>query len=339
MKENLRIQDSAMRAHIDIPDSVFLKGVIAEQKTILEEGAHRHGRGRKQAQKTNSQTDQKPANPDQKQLNANPKDSTSKSPPSLNAAGNKSSGSDSLKSPTVTRDSLKGDLPINHSGTGIDTATHRPPQTKDSLDNDTSKRIYTVTVSPNDSADRFLQAYHHVRIFSDSLQAISDSMFYSGKDSVFRLFTDPIVWANGNQITGDTIYLFTKNKKSDRLYVFENGLAVNKLGNGLFNQIKGKTINGYFREGVIDHMRAKGNAESIYYAQDDNKAFFGVNQSKADIIDMLFVNKELNKVILRNEAEGTMYPIKKVNIDEMRLKNFKWLDDKRPKTKYELFGQ
>jgi lipopolysaccharide export system protein LptA len=196
-----------------------------------------------------------------------------------------------------------------------------------------------VTVSPNDSADRFLQAYHHVRIFSDSLQAISDSMFYSGKDSVFRLFTDPIVWANGNQITGDTIYLFTKNKKSDRLYVFENGLAVNKLGNGLFNQIKGKTINGYFREGVIDHMRAKGNAESIYYAQDDNKAFFGVNQSKADIIDMLFVNKELNKVILRNEAEGTMYPIKKVNIDEMRLKNFKWLDDKRPKTKYELFGQ
>jgi hypothetical protein len=42
-------------------------------------------------------------------------------------------------------------------------------------------------------------------------------------------------------------------------------------------------------------------------------------------------------VVLRQDADGIMYPIKKVNLDEMKLRNFKWLDERRPKTKYELF--
>jgi hypothetical protein len=66
-------------------------------------------------------------------------------------------------------------------------------------------------------------------------------------------------------------------------------------------------------------------------------ALVGVNKvSRADIIDMIFVDKALNKVVLRNDANGTMYPIRKVNLDDMRLRNFKWLEDKRPKSRFEL---
>jgi lipopolysaccharide export system protein LptA len=193
-------------------------------------------------------------------------------------------------------------------------------------------------IDPADSNKRFLQVYHHVRIFSDSLQAVCDSLWYSGKDSIFRLFTDPIVWGNGGyQVTGDTIFLFTKNKKADRLYVFENALAVNKAEENLYNQLKGITLNGYFKNGTIDYMRAKGNAESIYYTRDDKQAFVGVNKSQADIIDMIWRNKALNRVVLRNDVTGTMSPIRKVNFDDMRLRNFRWLEEIRPKTKYELF--
>ena len=59
--------------------------------------------------------------------------------------------------------------------------------------------------------------------------------------------------------------------------------------------------------------------------------------NKADIIDLIFVDKQLNKVVLRQDADGIMYPIRKVNPDEMKLRNFKWLEERRPKTKYELF--
>ena len=198
-----------------------------------------------------------------------------------------------------------------------------------------------IVLEDNDSTNRnrYFNAYHHVRIFSDSLQAVSDSLFYSGVDSVFRLFNNPIAWTGMNQITGDTIYLFTKNKKPSRLFVFENGLMINKVGDNFFNQIKGNTLNGYFKDGDIDYMRSKGSAESVYYAQDEKKAFAGVNKTIADIIDMQFVNKELNKVTYRGEGNGTTYPFGQVNHDEMKLRGFKWQDKRRPKTKFELFEE
>jgi lipopolysaccharide export system protein LptA len=189
----------------------------------------------------------------------------------------------------------------------------------------------------NDSTDRYFQAWHHVRIFSDSMQAVSDSLFYSGKDSIFKLFTDPVMWASKSQITGDTIFLYTKNKNPDRLYVFENAFAVNLSDTGMFNQIKGNRLNGYFKDGAIDYMRAQGNAESIYYVKDDKNYLVGINNATSDIIDMRFKNKELNKVVFISEVNGTMYPVKQATEQNKILRNFKWLEDKRPKTKFELF--
>lgn len=189
----------------------------------------------------------------------------------------------------------------------------------------------------NDSTDRYFQAWYHVRIFSDSMQAVSDSLFYSGKDSIFKLFINPVMWASNSQITGDTIYLYTVNKKPDRLYVFENGFAVNLGGKDMYNQIKGNRLNGYFKNGQIDYMRAQGNAESIYYVKDDHEKLVGINNATSDIIDMRFKNKELNKVVFISEVTGTMYPLKQAKDENKQLRNFKWLEDKRPKTKFELF--
>ncbi|SRR5579871_4560587 len=204
---------------------------------------------------------------------------------------------------------------------------------------DTLRNFTTInTQKENDTSRRYIQGYHHVRIFSDSLQAVSDSLFYSGRDSVFQLFNDPVVWANGDQITGDTIYLYTKNKKPKRLFVFENAMAVDKYGSNMYNQIKGKTINGYFKDGTLDYMRAKGNAESVYYTTDDKKALVGINKvTKADVIDMIFEDRKLNKVVLRNDVEGVMMPVRGANLADLRLRNFKWLEQRRPKTKFELF--
>jgi lipopolysaccharide export system protein LptA len=202
---------------------------------------------------------------------------------------------------------------------------------------DTIKKTTTINTK-EDSTDRYFQAFHHVRIFSDSLQAVSDSLFYSGKDSIFKLFINPIVWASGSQVTGDTIYLYTKNKKADRLYVFENGLVINEAGKGSYNQIKGNRLFGYFTDGAIDYVRARGNAESVYYVKDDDQYFVGINKATGDIIDMRFKNKELNRVVFISDVKGTMYPINQIPEEEKTLRNFQWHEKIRPKTKYELFG-
>lgn len=205
--------------------------------------------------------------------------------------------------------------------------------------NDTIKGIVAIDTknAKSDSTDRFFHGYHHVRIYSDSLQAVADSMFYSGKDSIFKLFKDPVAWANNSQVTGDTLYLYTKNKKPDRLYVFENGFAVNKAGKDMFNQLRGNRLNGYFIDGNIDYMRAKGNAESVYYLMDEDSALVGINKVGGDIIDLRFLNKELNKVVVISEPKGKMFPAKQATEQDKILRNFKWLEARRPKTKFELF--
>jgi lipopolysaccharide export system protein LptA len=205
---------------------------------------------------------------------------------------------------------------------------------------DTTIITKNKTKNPADSnSNRFFEAYFNVKIFSDSLQAIGDSMFYSFRDSAFRLFKNPVVWAQENQIAGDTIYLYTQNKKPRRFYVFENALALNKLERNLYNQVKGNTINGYFENGNVNFFKAKGNAENIYYAADDNGGFIGANRSTSDVIDVYFADRKPNKVVLRNNLEGTITPMRQINYTEFKVRGFKWLADKRPKTRYELLGQ
>jgi hypothetical protein len=210
----------------------------------------------------------------------------------------------------------------------------------DSLYQDLPRDTITsrVVVNARDTAElRYFRCFAHVRIFSDSMQAVCDSLFYSARDSVFRLYKNPIVWANNSQVTGDTMYLYTRNKKPDRMYVFYDGFAINKSDTGQYNQMSGRTLNAFFKDGGIDYMRAKGSAQSVYYAKDEHDAMIGVNNASADIIDMKYDNKKLQKVIYRSDVTGTMYPVSQLPEDKKQLRNFKWMDDKRPKTKYELF--
>ncbi len=209
--------------------------------------------------------------------------------------------------------------------------------TKDSVVKDTVKGATVINVKNKDSTDRYFEAYRHVRIFSDSLQAICDSVFYSFKDSIFRLFQKPVIWAKESQITGDTVLVFTKNKKADQVKVFENSFLVNRMDPEIYNQVKSTRMDAYFRDGSIDSVRAAGFAECIYYIQDEDSAYTGINESKCDLMDIYFANDALQKVVFRSKVTGTIWPIRQKDPKDMRLENFQWLEERRPKTKYELF--
>lgn len=215
--------------------------------------------------------------------------------------------------------------------------TRNVPRIRDSLP--IPAKPLVTDKNAEDSSDKFFEAYFNVKIFSDSLQARGDSLFYSLKDSVFRLFKSPIVWAQENQITGDTIYLFLKEKKPERLFVFENAMAINRVdSSAYFNQLKGTTINALFTDGKISSMRAKGNAANVYYATDEEKRFIGVNKSSSDVIDVFFDDSKPQRVVFLRNLEGMSYPMRQVDHEEIKLRNFKWLNDKRPKTKFDILS-
>lgn len=194
------------------------------------------------------------------------------------------------------------------------------------------------TLHQSTDSTRYFLAYHNVRIYNDSLQSVCDSMFISSRDSVFRLYYSPVIWSGKTQVTGDTMLLFTKNKEAERLFVFDRAMVVNQTKEGFFNQMAGKTLNAYFKNDKFDYIRLKGSqAECVYYLQDDDSAYIGMNRATSDVIDMLFDNGELQKIILINQVKGIMYPMYKIPEEQRALKDFEWLDKRRPKNRAELF--
>lgn len=209
------------------------------------------------------------------------------------------------------------------------------PRVRDSID-----FTFLADGTKEDSTDKYFEAYYNVKIFSDSMQSVGDSLFYALKDSVFRLFKSPVVWAQANQVTGDTIYMYLKNSKPERLYVFENAMALSQVDSTIyFNQVKGNTINAYFdTTGQIQFLRSKGNSENVYYATDEGGHFIGVNRNSSDVVEIRFADGKAKRVLLINGVDGTMYPMRQVNHEDLKLRNFKWLDNLRPKSRYDILS-
>jgi len=202
-----------------------------------------------------------------------------------------------------------------------------------------SVKLNLASTPQVDSTLKYFEAYKNVKIFSDSLQAVGDSLFFSGSDSVFRLFNEPILWAQENQISGDTIYLFLKNKRPERLYVIDNALSISKVDSSIyFNQVRGNSIDAVFDStGQVHFLTAKGSAENIYYAQDEQKDFVGVNKNSCDLIEINFTDGKPKRVKFINNLEGGLLPMRgKTNHDELKLKSFNWQDKLRPKSKFDI---
>ncbi|PJJ76245.1 lipopolysaccharide export system protein LptA [Thermoflavifilum aggregans] len=200
-----------------------------------------------------------------------------------------------------------------------------------------SAMLHHADSSHQDSSEiRYFSAFHHVRIYSDSLQAVADSMYYSFADSTFRFYIQPVVWIGDYQLSGDTIYLSTQNQQAKELQLIENAIIVNQIGKGMFNQVKGRTIYGYFHDNRLDWMHVNGNAESVYYVQDDAGAFIGINKVSCGVIDIYFRDQKVYRVAFRDEPSGSMSPIKGANLQEYFLRNFSWQIDRRPHSREEL---
>jgi len=107
-----------------------------------------------------------------------------------------------------------------------------------------------TTVASTDTL-RFITAFKNVRIYNDSLQAVGDSLYHSPVDSVFVLFHNPVAWSKENQISGDTMFIKTADRKPASIKVINNGFMIQQenVKAAFYNQIKGRLIDGDFKNG------------------------------------------------------------------------------------------
>jgi lipopolysaccharide export system protein LptA len=195
--------------------------------------------------------------------------------------------------------------------------------------------VKDTIINIKDSA-RIMQAYHHSKVFQKNLSAICDSIYADYKDSLMVLNGSPLAWIDSTQVSADTIILKLKNKQVDKIMLRSNSWIIQMNADSIFNQIKGKNIDIYIEDEKIKYTYIDGNAESIYFLQNDKKEYMGANQSKSAYIEMYFDKDEITKIKLAQSAEAVFTPMKKIDLDNFLLEDFIWHWDLKPKSKNDV---
>jgi lipopolysaccharide export system protein LptA len=196
--------------------------------------------------------------------------------------------------------------------------------------------ISAITVADTASGYRLMRAYHGCRIFSQDFQAKADSISYSFQDSVIRFYEKPVLWTDENQLTSDSMAIFTKNRQADRLELYNSAFVTAQVDSIRFNQIKGRSLTGYFNNNELTKVEINGNGESIYFLVDGN-TISGINHSKCANIEATIENGKVVEITDFGTPDGFINPPKLEKPDDLRLEGFSWLDQIRPKKKSDIF--
>jgi len=127
------------------------------------------------------------------------------------------------------------------------------------------------------------------------------------------------------------------HNKISELRLFDAAFICAREDSSRYNQIKGRDMTGYFYDNELRSIKVEGNGQSIYYTRNSKKQFTGVN--RADCSNMLIQINEskLSSITLINKPDATLYPIDELTPQELKLKGFVWLEEKRPVSKEDIF--
>jgi lipopolysaccharide export system protein LptA len=194
----------------------------------------------------------------------------------------------------------------------------------------------TLYASRDSAGKRQLRAYYGVRLFKSDLQGMCDSLYYNTSDSILRLYHQPVLWSGVNQLSANYIEIRTRNKQVDQLFMQGIAFMINREDSTKFNQIKGKTMITYFRNNEPYKVVVKGNGQTVYYAK-DKEELAGVNILQSSDLTIFLKNNKPDDIRFYVKPTGTTYPLNMVPQEEVILKDFKWLDSFRPKSKSDIF--
>ncbi len=196
-------------------------------------------------------------------------------------------------------------------------------------------RLYTYNMD-TDSVYRVLHGYFHVRAYRSDVQAVCDSLVYNTGIKRMAMYRDPIVWNNRQQLLGEEIYVFTNDSTLDSVRVERQALLVEQYDSIHYNQVNGRVMKAYFRNGDVYENVADGNVHVIYYPLNNDSTMIGLNYTETSKLRMFLEQRKLKKIWMP-ESTGKFYDVSILPKDKLYLDNYAWFDYIRPKDKYDLF--
>lgn len=185
---------------------------------------------------------------------------------------------------------------------------------------------------------QLLIAHDKVKFFRHDLQGACDSLSFHIPDSLLLMYYDPVIWSGENQLTADTITFTIVDSTHIVVRLLKSAfIAASLFEETDFNQIKGINIVGYILNRELKRVDVIGNAECLYFLQEEDSSLVGVNSSVTSEMRIELEHNEIKHITFYNSPDGEINPDSGVLPEDRKLKDFRWLGVYRPVTKADIF--
>jgi lipopolysaccharide export system protein LptA len=200
------------------------------------------------------------------------------------------------------------------------------------FEKDTLFMTADTLISQDNEADsaKYLLAFNSIKLIKTDLAGIADSLVYNYSDSSIRLFQDPVMWNRKSQISADSMVFFIVNEELDRVYMKDKSFAIMSDTLLNFNQMKGREMTGYFKDGQIERLIIEGNGESLYFALEADTITQGINRILSANIKLTFYDGAIQKANFGIRPDGKFTPVQKIDEKVSRLDGFNWRIAEKP---------
>ena len=184
-----------------------------------------------------------------------------------------------------------------------------------------------------DSTFKLIMALRNVRMFRSDAQMVCDSLISRSTDSVIHLYKSPVLWNEENQITADSMHIYSRAGRLSKALFEGHPMTVAEIDTAHYNQVAGKEMISYFNENnELYRNDVNGNVQTIYYMQEENSPHITMMAyiESGDMTAYL-ENRQLKGITYRTNPTYFFYPIDKIPEDrETKLKGFTWEANRRP---------
>ena len=156
-------------------------------------------------------------------------------------------------------------------------------------------------------------------------------MSWQDRDSVLRLYYDPICWQQAMQVSADSAQIYIQNGTVDHICGQGNALAIKHEVLDYYDQCAGKDMTAYIKDDTIRRIDVNANARTIFFPKEDDGSYLGMNVTESNFIKVYFVNQEPDHSVFTQQSQCTLYPMDKIPTGQDRLSGFFWADAERPK--------
>jgi len=96
-------------------------------------------------------------------------------------------------------------------------------------------------------------------------------------------------------------------------------------------------MTGYFVDNELSEIIVRSNSETIYFVREDNGTLIGVNKVKSGNMKIELVDNEIERITYIDNPTATLFPENDVKEEDLYLKGFVWMGERRPMKKQDIF--